>query len=474
MKRVLSLVLVAVLCATMMTACSVRPKDEPQAVPGIYTNKQVPELTIAPLGESAGVEVRIVQPSNYSWSWPKGNGEAESVEACGIGPTDPALLNYIDPIQLGEPVTAKLIWANFQAHSVSVVSWEIGVFDLPADADLSQQNDYLRDTELAEDDDLERTLVLEPNRVYDIYAYWQEVNGSAYGNAHYYVVTKAAEALKEKDPELVGGWQASESPEVTETEQDVFTKATEKLVGVSYEPIAYLGSQVVAGKNHTFLCKAQVVTPNAIPYYALVYIYEDLSGEAEITDIAVMTPSGEIVTTPMPQLVGSWSIPESNENGFAAFEKAAETLTGASYTPTHVLGEQIVAGMNYSVLCQSVVVYPGAKPSYTIAFVYEDLEGKAQITKFIDLDSSGRPIADETPEGTPAGEKPRRQPDAPEYITVNGERYDLLRMEEPDVGHCGNMDGVSAEGYDWQVGPEEGTVYICFEGCWFIYSIVRD
>ncbi len=176
----------------------------------------------------------------------------------------------------------------------------------------------------------------------------------------------------------------------------------------------------------------------------------------------------------MPQLIGSWSIPESNEKGFAAFEKAAETLTGASYTPIHVLGEQIVAGMNYSVLCQSVVVYPGAKPSYTIAFVYEDLEGNAQITKFIDLDSSGRPIDDETPEDTPAGEKPRRQPDAPEYITVNGERYNLLRMEEPDVGHCGNMDGVSAEGYDWQVGPEEGTVCICFEGCWFIYSVAKD
>ena len=37
-------------------------------------------------------------------------------------------------------------------------------------------------------------------------------------------------------------------------------------------------------------------------------------------------------------------------------------------------------------------------------------------------------------------------------------------MEEPDVGHCGNMDGVSAEGYDWQVAREKGRSTCALKG----------
>ena len=60
----------------------------------------------------------------------------------------------------------------------------------------------------------------------------------------------------------------------------------EGLIGVNYEPIAYMGSQVVAGLNHCFLCKATVVYPGAQPSYKMVYIYEALDGHAEVLEIA--------------------------------------------------------------------------------------------------------------------------------------------------------------------------------------------
>ena len=60
------------------------------------------------------------------------------------------------------------------------------------------------------------------------------------------------------------------------------------LTGVRYEPVAYLGSQLVAGRNHCFLCKATVVYPGAAPKFVLVYIYEDLSGNARMTNIAAL------------------------------------------------------------------------------------------------------------------------------------------------------------------------------------------
>ena len=84
---------------------------------------------------------------------------------------------------------------------------------------------------------------------------------------------------------LAGGWQAAADPEVTEDLQAIFDKGLEGLVGVDYVPVVYLGSQVVAGTNHAFLCQAAVVVPNAVPQWAVVYLYEDLEGNVTILDI---------------------------------------------------------------------------------------------------------------------------------------------------------------------------------------------
>ena len=85
---------------------------------------------------------------------------------------------------------------------------------------------------------------------------------------------------------LLGGWTVAENTAITEEQKAIFDKALEKLVGVGYEPIAYLGSQTVAGVNHCFLCKATVIYPDAQPSFKLVYIHEDLEGNAEILNIA--------------------------------------------------------------------------------------------------------------------------------------------------------------------------------------------
>ena len=82
-----------------------------------------------------------------------------------------------------------------------------------------------------------------------------------------------------------GGWVVADSTEVSEKDKAIFDKAMEGLLGVDYEPIAYLGNQVVAGLNHCFLCKATVVVPDAETTLVLVYIYQDLDGNADITNI---------------------------------------------------------------------------------------------------------------------------------------------------------------------------------------------
>ena len=60
----------------------------------------------------------------------------------------------------------------------------------------------------------------------------------------------------------------------------------EGLVGVGYTPVAYLGSQVVAGTNHAFLCQAVTVVPDAVPRWTVVFLYEDLQGNVSLMNIA--------------------------------------------------------------------------------------------------------------------------------------------------------------------------------------------
>ena len=100
--------------------------------------------------------------------------------------------------------------------------------------------------------------------------------------------TVEAELLHENAPLsglLTGGWAAAEDWAVTDSVTALVGKAQEQLMGVDYVPAAYLGSQVVAGTNHAVLCRAAVTAPGAQPYWAVLYLYEDLEGNVSVLDI---------------------------------------------------------------------------------------------------------------------------------------------------------------------------------------------
>ncbi len=86
-------------------------------------------------------------------------------------------------------------------------------------------------------------------------------------------------------PQLAGGWQTPESTELTDDLRAVFTKAVASKDDATYEPVSLLGTQVVAGTNYCFLAKKTEKTPDAQPTEVKVYIYEDLAGNAEVTDV---------------------------------------------------------------------------------------------------------------------------------------------------------------------------------------------
>ncbi len=187
------------------------------------------------------------------------------------------------------------------------------------------------------------------------------------------------------EPEVLtgGGWTRAESPEVTEEIKALVEKASEGLDGTGYTPVANVASQVVAGVNHLILCSAVSMTPGAEAHYALVTIYEDLEKNAEIT--AVLGSEAEVGA---PGLAGGWTAPETpvvTKEAKAALEKAVEGLTGAAYDPAALLATQVVAGINYAILCEVTAVTPEAVPHYAVVYVYQNLEGAAEITNTVDF-----------------------------------------------------------------------------------------
>ena len=91
-----------------------------------------------------------------------------------------------------------------------------------------------------------------------------------------------------------------------------------------------------------------------------------------------------------PMMVGGWvNVPheaeELPEDAQEAFDKATEDLDGAEYTPVALLATQLVAGMNYCILCQITPVVPDPEPTWSLVYIYADLEGNAEIMNVYDL-----------------------------------------------------------------------------------------
>lgn len=202
----------------------------------------------------------------------------------------------------------------------------------------------------------------------------------------------------ESGGEISGGWTKADSPVITDDFKKVFDKAVAELDGVDYVPVAYLSSQVVAGKNHCVLCKATPVVPNAKTTYSIVYIYEDLEGKAEITEIVSSKADAQSAEE---DVVGGWNeteSPEMTDEAKKALEKACETLTGAEYTPVALLATQVVAGTNYRIICESKPSVPIPECGYVIVTVYADLDGNAEITDTIEFQH--RDIYNNAPENS--------------------------------------------------------------------------
>ena len=197
------------------------------------------------------------------------------------------------------------------------------------------------------------------------------------------------------DMPVVGGWKiiGEGRAQLPEEAEQAFKAVTEKLLGATYVPVAYLGSQIVAGMNYAILCTRTLVTANPVTDLAVLTIYRDLEGNATLTNVAdfdlgAYTQKEDAGAPEM--LMGGWFAPETAEamdampeDAATAYAKALEGFVGNSLTPVALLGTQLVAGMNYAFLCHSSLVTLEPVVSMQLVVIYADLEGNASVTNIV-------------------------------------------------------------------------------------------
>lgn len=119
-------------------------------------------------------------------------------------------------------------------------------------------------------------------------------NGTA--QTEQFTENEASEAASEM---LEGGWEAPGNTDISKHPEAkaALEKAVSVMTGAEYEPVSLLATQVVAGTNYCILCKVTAVVPDALPVYDLVYVYEDLEGNADIISIREIEISADEVST---------------------------------------------------------------------------------------------------------------------------------------------------------------------------------
>lgn len=85
----------------------------------------------------------------------------------------------------------------------------------------------------------------------------------------------------------LGGWTVNkeDTTQIPDEVKACFDKATEGLLGCTYEPVALLSSQIVSGTNYCLLCRCTLVGAEPVQSYVMMYLHQGLDGSSELVNI---------------------------------------------------------------------------------------------------------------------------------------------------------------------------------------------
>ena len=87
---------------------------------------------------------------------------------------------------------------------------------------------------------------------------------------------------------ILGGWNIDEVKgcNLPQKVQSAFTAVTGELTGADYEPICYLGSQIVNGTNYRVLAIQKLITPEGEKRIVKMIIHEELDGSVRLVSVS--------------------------------------------------------------------------------------------------------------------------------------------------------------------------------------------
>ncbi len=182
--------------------------------------------------------------------------------------------------------------------------------------------------------------------------------------------------------DIQGGWNINTSSTAMSKNakaKAAFEKVTENINGVTYEPIAVLGTQVVSGSNYAVLCRKTPSNPSAASQVVVMYIYVSLDGNAKVTGFKTVIDESEkngyIVNT------GKFAISNrKNRTVYNTYRKAVKEVSGTTYKPVLYMGKQTGSGRNYMLLCRTKDASSDAEYQWSIVTVNKSASGNAKLT----------------------------------------------------------------------------------------------
>ncbi|WP_300367117.1 hypothetical protein [Brachyspira sp.] len=132
----------------------------------------------------------------------------------------------------------------------------------------------------------------------------------------------------------------------------IFSNATKELLGVKRELMLYLGSQIVNGVNHAFICRSEITYPSALPYYEIIICNVSAQNEVSIVKLDKIIESsqssvGGIVCTSSDEAKINISNSKEANDLIKIFQNAVKDISDVKYSQELYVANQVVKGNNY-------------------------------------------------------------------------------------------------------------------------------
>lgn len=147
-----------------------------------------------------------------------------------------------------------------------------------------------------------------------------------------------------------------------------FSKLSETMLGVEYEMIAYLGSQVANGTNHAVLAEQILVTGRDVRNIVVV-IFNEKPGEMECSLVAIERLVEEGLAMGGIHVDVKKKDEDIPAEAMEAWNAAFEELIGSYVDIVAYLGSQAVKGTNYIFAATMTPVVPNGQSKFVLVTV---------------------------------------------------------------------------------------------------------